>query len=120
MSSISQTVRPVLDEAWAKRSLGPPRGPRSESRTSTRTRVASLEKMHRTGSIKINQSILSKSGYSVERGRSRSESRSVSRPSRRTGSRDRWKRSFWTDNEDDNDNGKGTEGEVNFIKEKFS
>jgi len=76
--------------------------------------------MHRTGSIKINQSILSKSGYSVERGRSRSESRSVSRPSSRTGSRDRWKRSFWTDNEDDNDNGKGTEGEVNFIKEKFS
>ena len=66
MMSLTQTVRPVLNEAWAKRPLGTPRHPKSESRTSTRTRAASLEKMQRAGSIKINHSIISKSGYRVE------------------------------------------------------
>ena len=66
MLSLTQTVRPVLNESWAKRPLGPPRHPRSESRTSTRTRAASLEKMQRAGSIKINHSIISKSGYRAE------------------------------------------------------
>ena len=48
MSSIAQTVQPVLNEAWVKRPLGPPRRQRStskESRTSIRTRAASLEKL---------------------------------------------------------------------------
>ena len=48
-----------------------------------------------TGSIKINQSIISKSGYRVESRRSRSESRSRSRAE----IRDKWERSMWTDNE---------------------
>ena len=86
MSSIAQTVQQGRNEAWEKRPLGPPRHPRSESRTSTRTRAASLEKLQRTGSIKINQSIISKSGYIVESRRSRSESSSRSR----AGSRDKW------------------------------
>ena len=73
MSSIAQTVRPVINEAWEKRPLGPPRHQRRESRTSTRTRAASLEKLQRTGSIKINQSIISKSGYRVESRKSKSE-----------------------------------------------
>ena len=66
MMSLTQTVLPVLNEAWAKRPLGTPRHPKSESRTSTRTRAASLEKMQRAGSIKINHSIISKSGYRAE------------------------------------------------------
>jgi len=77
MFSIAQTVRPVLNEVWVKRPLGPPGLPRSNSRTSTRTRAASLEKLHRTGSIKINQSIISKWGNRVVKARSILESRSV-------------------------------------------
>jgi len=62
-----------------KRPLGPYRRPRDESRISTRIRAASLEKLHRTGNTKINQSIIRKSGYRVKRGSSRSVSRLRSR-----------------------------------------
>ena len=73
--SNTQSVKPTINEAWEHRPLGPPRRPRSESRTSTRTRAAFLEKRQRTGSIKINQSIITKSVSRVENRRSRSESR---------------------------------------------
>ena len=51
-------------------------------------------------------------------GRSSSESRSVSRPSTRSGSRDNWEHSFWTDREDNNDNENVNQGEINFIENK--
>ena len=44
LSSITQSVKPTINEDWEHRPLGPPRRPRSESRSSTRTRAASLEK----------------------------------------------------------------------------
>jgi len=85
-----------------------------ESRASTKTREASLE---RTGSIKINKSLVdNKSGYTVE---IRSRSKSGSRPGSRAGSRDRWVNSRWTDNEDNIEKGKEggihvTRGEKSF------
>ena len=116
LSSITQSVKPTINEAWEHRPLGPPRQPRSESRTSTRTRAASLEKLQRTGSIKINQSIITKSVSRVENRRIRSESRSESRSRSRAGSRDRWGNGLWTDNEDDNQD-KDKEG-IHVIGEK--
>ena len=116
LSSITQSVGPTMNEAWGQRPFGPPRRPRSESRTSTRTRAASLEKLQRTGSIKINQSIVTKSVSRVENRRSRSESRSESRSRSRVGSRDRWGNGLWTDNEDDNQD--RDKGGIHVIGEK--
>ena len=64
------------------------------------TRVSSLKKIKRTGSITINKSVVdNKSGCTVE---SRSGSRPRSRPGSRTGSINRWESSLWTEQEDDN------------------
>ena len=112
----SRILSSIINEAWEQRPLGPPRQPRSVSRTSTRTRAASLEKMQRTGSIKINQSIITKSVSRVEDRRSRSESRSESRSRSRAGSRDRWGNGLWTDNEDDNQD--RDKGGIHVMREK--
>ena len=86
-----------------------------------------------------NQSIIRKSGYRVESGRSRSgsrsvsrprsrvecrrsslDSRSVSRPRSRVGSRDRCESSLWTDNEDDNEMKRVKRGKSISFGEKMS
>jgi len=69
LPKIVHKVSPVINEAWEKKPqapIGALRRPRStfrKSRTSTITRAASLEKLHRTGSSKINNSeVESRSG----------------------------------------------------------
>ena len=99
--SIVKTIKTAFSKAWEKtpQPVGPlkmrRRSTSRESRVSTRTRVASLEKIEQTGSIKIKKRVAdNKPGYTVEsRSGSRSESRSGSKPGSRAGSRDRWESS---------------------------